>query len=72
MSINLTAGSMRLRNYDRSDTFTLSVEYNGSVTKGVDIRGVDDLYALQYLVNRAIRKLELSSELQRLHEGRRK
>ncbi len=70
--INLAAGSMRLRNYDRgSDTFTLSVEYSSSVNKAVDVRGVDELYALQYLVNRAVQKLELFGERQRQEQLRR-
>ena len=60
--INLTAGSMRLQNFYESDTFRLSVQYNDVVSKVVEIRGVDELYALQYLVNRAVKKLELSDE----------
>lgn len=55
--INLTAGALRLKSYDHSDTFLLSVEYNRSVIVTTEIRGVDNLYALQHLVNRAIQKL---------------
>lgn len=70
-SINLTAGSMRLQNFSGSDTFQLSAEYNSAVTKEMDVRGVDELYALQYLVNRAVQKLEQMGERQRQEQLRR-
>ena len=56
--INLTAGSLRLQDFSGSDTFWLSVQYNDAVSERIEVRGMDNLYALQYLVNRAVRKLE--------------
>lgn len=60
-NIDLTAGSLQLSNYGDSDTFHLSVRYNDAVSKDIEIRGIDNLYALQYLVNRAIQKLKSHS-----------
>ncbi len=59
--IKLSAGTLELLNCSCSDTFFLSVRYNTTVSNSIDIRGIDNLYALQYLVNRAIQKLEQSS-----------
>ncbi len=58
MRIDLTAGSLRLHNFEESDTFQLLVRYNHAVTKEIEIRGEDEIYALHYLVSRAIHKLE--------------
>lgn len=62
--INLTAGSLRLQNYLGSDTFQLTIQYNEVSAKAIDVRGVDGLYDLQYLVNRAVQKLELDGKHQ--------
>ena len=56
--ITLTAGSFRLKKYNTSDTFVLSAQYNNVVTKELEIRGVDNLHALQYLVKRALQKIQ--------------
>ena len=58
--INLTADGLRLHNYSGDSAFQITTLYNNMSNSAVDIRGPDELYALQYLVNRAIRKLELA------------
>ncbi len=56
--IDLTAGSMHFQSYSGMITFGLTVKYNDAVSVRVQLRGEDELYALQYLVDRAIKKLE--------------
>ena len=57
-TIDLTAGFMRLNNNAFSNTFVLAVRYNDAITERIEIRGKDELYALQYLINRTLQKLD--------------
>lgn len=56
--VDLRAGSMTLKKVHGSDTYDLTVRYNAATKTSVEIRGEDELYALQYLVNRAVMKME--------------
>ena len=58
--VDLTCGSLRLTG--RDSYYTLYCEYNQSETGSILIRGEDDLYALQFLINRAISKLEAGED----------
>lgn len=56
--INLSAGNITLKKSNGTDWVELEIAYNSSSKVAMTIKGEDELYALQYLVNRAVNKIE--------------